>query len=525
MGQPARQLNGASPQDRVTQLLINAQAALDGGDRQEAARCLQQVLTLEAENVGALKGLINLALQADMKNTALQYAVRLLQVAGDSADAYEIVGAVFLELGRHEAAGAALREAMRLDPDRQSVLDNYCLVLQAEGKDEERVVFLEALLAVKKTSPRLWYAYSESRHFERGAPEVAQIRRLLKKPGLKVETRAQLQFALGKMLADGEDYDAAFRAFEAGNRLKCEAERKSVEAWRAGYWRDRAAAIAGFFDAERLAEWSSAGVARRGLTLLVGPPRAGKSLLEGGLAAHPALAAYAERTVVDELLKRHGALEGYPDVLESLQSDALVALGVRLDAAWGERPEQGIVSHLITTPGNIFYAGLILSLEPTSRLVLCRRDPFQNALAIFMKWFAKSHPYAWAVDTIAEHIAICDALGDHWQRRFPDRVTVADYDAILADPDATVRRLLAWHGLEWDAACANDRAVAAQPGVVGLAGSGAQRSAVDPSFARISEIYGDQRQAFESEYVAACQRVEQSWEAAGLSPPRQLCRA
>lgn len=525
MGQPARQLNGAGQQDRVTELLKDAAAALEEGRTDVAARCCQGAVRLAPTHVGALKAMVQLALKADMKNTALQYAFQLLQVAGDDADAYELIGVVFLELGRHEAAGAAFRETMRLDCERQSALDKYSLVLRAQGKQADQIALLEALLAAQKTNARLWRAYSEARQFPKGAPELQQVRRLLKKPGLRTDHRAQLQFALGKMLADGEEYGAAFKAYEAGNRLKCEIERKNVEAWRAGYWRKRAASIASFFSSKRLVDWSAAGTSRRGLTLVVGPPRVGKTLLESGLSAHPLLAAYAERTVVDELLKQHGALHGFPDVFETVDGAALNALGARLDAAWGERPAENIISHLVTTPGNIFYAGMIMCLEPAARLVLCQRDPFQNALAIFMKWFAKSHPYAWALDTIAEQIAIYDAMGAHWKRCFPERVTVVEYAETVEEPDATVHRILEWHGLGWDAACANRSAEPAEPGVVGLAGTSVCRSAVDPTFSRITEFYADKRGHFLNEYSAACARVEQAWESAGLISPEGLCRA
>ena len=524
MGQLARQLNGASQHDRVNDLLKEALAGLTAGENGLAAQRCQQVLALEPNHVGALNVMTRLALQADMKNTALRYAVQLLQVAGDNAEVYELVGMVFLELGRHDAAGAALREAMRLDPDRQSALNNYGLVLQAQGKDEERIAFLEALLAVRTTSSQLWYAYSEARHFPLGAPEVSRVRRILRQPGHDLESRAQLQFALGKMLADGEDHVGAFRAFEAGNRLKCQSEAKHVKRWREGSWRGRAAGIAAFFNRDRLAEWAAAGVSRRGLTFVVGPPRAGKTLLEHALGAHPALVPYAERTVIEEVLKRHGALESFPLVLEGTGLDALKILGGHLDSAWGERPRDGIASHLVTTPGNIFYAGLLMSLEPSARLVLCRRDPFQNALAIYMKWFARSHPYAWALDTIAEQIAICDALGMHWRRCFPGRVITVNYDDMVADPDATTGRVLAAHGLEWDPACADGRAVAAQPDRVGLSGSSARRTAVDLKFSQISEIYAAQRERFDGEYAGACERVEQAWRAAGLSLPEGLYR-
>jgi hypothetical protein len=40
-----------------------------------------------------------------------------------------------------------------------------------------------------------------------------------------------------------------------------------------------------------------------------------------------------------------------------------------------------------------------------------------------------------------------------WLRRFPDRVFDLEYEALLADPETMIRRLLDFCGLRFDSAC------------------------------------------------------------------------
>ncbi len=494
---------------RVRSLLTAARQAVDEDRKLEAVEILSEVLEQDPQNRGALTSLTLLSLQLRMHNTALQYAAQMLSLPDADAGVFELVGSTFYELGRYEAAAAALREAMRLDPDSHRAVRLYALVLRALGCITEASGLLSALLAVRRDDAELWLRYAHTRHFPSAGAEIRQLRTLLQRDGVSMRERAMLQFALCKLYQDSGDAKASFRACQAGNRLMCELERDEVGRLRSGGLIRLAARMIEVFQPEFVVARSVRHPSTRGLTLVLGPPRAGKTLLEGALAAHPAIRGLGERDIVDEVLRKggQGLLTAYPDSLRSLDDIGMQRLSVMLESAWGEAPAPGVVTHLVTTPGNIMYAGMVMMLNPAARLVICQRDHIANALAIYLKYFEQSHAYAWDIDLIAEYILVYECLAAHWQALFPGRVNMLAYEDLVADPDACVRGELLAHGLDWHELCVNDSARAVSPDVVGVAGSDEVRVQVTPAFSCLDDIYQAQRPLFTRAFERAQRRI------------------
>jgi hypothetical protein len=314
---------------------------------------------------------------------------------------------------------------------------------------------------------------------------------------------------MAKIHEDGDDAAEAFRCYTSANRLMVEHERAGYIRFRQGEQLARAQALLEVFTPEAIDRWGMRGPARRGLTLLLGPPRSGKSLLEGALAAHPAIRAYGERAVVDEVLRRGGEdfYRDYPRSLLAMGSEASARAGELLDAAWGEPVVPGTVTHLLSAPGHYLHAGAIMLLNPASRVVICERDAVETCMAIFMKFFEKAQPYAWEIDTIAEYVAVYRRVLAHWRQVFPERVTYVSYEAMLEDPDGCVAGSLADHGLDWDDACANARAGHISPRQVGFGGSALARVSVTTDFTAMTSFYAPWLPLFSDAVARADERV------------------
>ncbi len=475
-----------------------AEQARRAGRVAEAERLCKEVLRVEPRNISALKLMGAMASAARLHNTALRYLAAARDAGHDDPEVLSMLGGVLFELGRPEAAAAALRESLRVDGSREQTLEDYAVVLNGLGRAAEAAEVFAALLGGNPSQPRVWQRYSQVRHFPRGAPEVDRIRRLLRQRGLGARERAQLQFALGKMLEDAGDPESAFRAFEAGNRLRAGVDRsRGVPARQQLHAHARR--MTDVFTPDFIDALSGHCARRRGLTLIVGTPRSGKSLLEGPLEAHRSLVSYGELDTVHETLARSvkGLYRGYPESLRMLDAGAFEHLAERLDANWGDPVCHDVASYLLTHPGYLLHAGTIMLLNPATRLVLCERDPVDSALAIYLKWFEKKQPLAWDIDAIAHWITVSRRIAAHWAEVFPDRVSLVRYEQMVADPDATVTSVLAAHGLAWDPACGNEHGLDAGPGIVGLAGSSSVRSRVNSGFGRIGEYYAAQRPRFE----------------------------
>jgi hypothetical protein len=105
-------------------------------------------------------------------------------------------------------------------------------------------------------------------------------------------------------------------------------------------------------------------------------------------------------------------------------------------------------------PANWMYIGAILAMLPQARVVICRRDPLETCLACYRYIFAK-HPYTHDFSALAAHWRDFDRAVHQWQALYPDQIRVQEYEALVADPQAQIRELLAFCGLPFEQACLN----------------------------------------------------------------------
>ncbi|WP_018870687.1 sulfotransferase [Thioalkalivibrio sp. ALgr3] len=486
-----------------------ASAAFDEGDYEEVEAFCGELLKRDPNSPDAVKMLIRSAFEQTRYSTATLYASKLVQMCPEDPASYNRLASVLLMRGRHEAAGAALREALRLDPDRQLALDNYAHVLQAEGRWDEAAEILESLVGSDPYKPNVWFSYAHSRHFPADASPRQDLEKVIRKGKFNLREQGHLHFSLAKLHKDAGDVDQAFAAFEKGNELRARSIQKQVDGVRAGLVLRTVGAREQVFTQEWKGQLDGPEVSPRPLSVILGAPRSGKSLLEGALSVHSRVRHYGELGGVQELLAElpKEVRSRYPLLMRELGSEALGRLRARMDSIWGEAVDEQVGAYVLTNPSNVFHVGTLMALNPDTRIVFCERDPVDNAMAIYMRWFSRTLPYAWAMDTIAEYIMAYRRLVDHWAALFPDRVERVLYEEYLQAPDTHAARILRFHGLDWESACADSAGESVEPARVGMAGSSGRRSRVNPAFARIGDEFAAYRPAFERAVEEARERV------------------
>jgi tetratricopeptide (TPR) repeat protein len=484
-------INNRAVPESTNALLLKANAAMNRERYDQAVALCQQILEQNSDEVNALK-LLSLSLwKQGQLNSAVLQASYLLELYPEDADAYYIMGAVLYELGRFDAAAAALREAMRLNPDLHAALDSYALLLQTQGDTAAAVQIYEALLAFDARQGSRWLAYVSTQAFAKGAPPFKQLQQQFKRSDLAKRDRAQMQFALAKLYENTEAYTQAFRAYQAGNRLRAEQEREAVQSIRSGQLIDQAQQLIQAFTPECLVEREGWTEPLRDTTLILGPPGSGKSLLSAALNAHPQIQSYAELNILAEAWAQFDTDLSGDDPLSSLalEPEALYHLSELLDAAWGEPPQPDTAAHLLTYPEHIVHVGSLCLLNPNTRLVVCERDPLATGLVIYMRWLHQRQPYAWSMATIADYVWVYRRLVDHWQHLWPEQVYRVAYTDVVARPDECVAELLAWLGVGWDPACADVQGAVIDPQQIGLAGRSLCRARMNPDFAQLTTVY------------------------------------
>ena len=100
-----------------------------------------------------------------------------------------------------------------------------------------------------------------------------------------------------------------------------------------------------------------------------------------------------------------------------------------------------------------YLVGAALTMMPAARAVIIRRDPVETCLACFRQLFSERSGFACDIDEMADYCIDFLRLTRFWLEKYPDRVFDIQYEALTANPESEIRRLLDFCGLPFDPAC------------------------------------------------------------------------
>ena len=362
--------------------------------------------------------------------------------------------------GRFDEAHRKFEDVLRRIPGNAGILTSYGHSLRYGGKGTEAT---EAYLRAIDADPEAgeaWWSLANLKTFRFSAEQVEAMRTRLASLKKDSSDKFHLAFALGKALEDAGAYDESFEAYATGNEIK-----RRFSAY------DRADTTArvdamfaecgpGLFDGE--------GHPSNEPIFVVGLPRAGSTLLEQILASHSEVEATAELPFIGQIAselsgKRKRTDESrYPAILDELTPERRAELGQQyLDRAAIYR--SGAARFIDKLPNNWLHIGLIKRILPNAAVIDARREPMAACFANFKQLFARGQEFTYSLEDIAHYYADYRRLMDHWHAVLPGGVLTVDYEAVVADLERQVERLLEHCGLGFEEACLRfheqDRAV------------------------------------------------------------------
>lgn len=350
--------------------------------------------------------------------------------------------------GEAAAAREALEAALRIDPRHVPSWILRAESLKKLGQLNEAERELRAVLRQAPDSAAALAALAQLRSGDANGGDLAAMARIYADPQLDETQRIDLGFAYGAMLETAGRYAEAFEVLQAANAAK----RRRVS------W--NAVAVTQLID-EILAAFPSAvreddvGAARgRGAIFLVGMPRSGSTLAEQILAAHPAVAGGGEREDMVGVLQRESKRRGrrFPTWVAEADTADWQRLGeeyLALCAEW-----RGACEHFTDkTLTNWQTLGAIRRMLPGARIVHCVRDPLENAWGCYKQNFGEAQFFTYDFAELAAFSADCAYAMRIWDARHPGWIHRHEHAALLAQPEAETRALLAACGLAFDPAC------------------------------------------------------------------------
>src|SRR5262249_47928786 len=142
--------------------------------------------------------------------------------------------------------------------------------------------------------------------------------------------------------------------------------------------------------------------------------------------------------------------DGYPEQVGAAPASHLAALGKRYleETAPLRRGRPHFTDKL---PNNFSHIGLIQAILPSAVVIDARRHPMDACFSTFKQYFAEGQAFSYDLQYLARYYRCYLTLMDHWDAVLPGKVLHINYEELVADPEANIRRLLKHCGLAFEA--------------------------------------------------------------------------
>jgi tetratricopeptide (TPR) repeat protein len=476
--------------DPQRQLVEEGTAALVADNREASERIMRKILHEDASHVAALCGLAALSLSADKGSDAerlLRHALkqsahlpliwrglgkvlaalgrleeadaaarRLIQIEPENPQSWITLASVSTRLLRNEGALEAYEQAARLQPDEVQLRMSIGHVHKTLGRRNESEAAYKAALAMDPTIAEAYWSLADLKNYSFSDAEIAAMQHLLTSDKLtsdKIErsNTAQLHFALGKAHEQRRQYAEAFTSYSRGNTL-----RRVDAPFDIGHFERRTSRIRAFFDAAFFADRTGSGDLSPAPIFIVGLPRSGSTLVEQILASHSGVEGTMELPNIINITHQFDDMlasrDGYPEQVGGAPLGLLRALGSRYleETAPLRTGRERFTDKL---PNNFSHIGLIHAILPNATIIDARRHPMDCCFSTYKQHFAEGQTFSYDLGDLGRYYRCYLSLMDHWDAVLPGKVLHLQYEDLVRDPEAHIRRLLDFCRLPFEAAC------------------------------------------------------------------------
>jgi len=364
-----------------------------------------------------------------------------LQWAQGSADAYDGLAYVSMQLGQHERANQLYRRATQLAPQSPRFWYNLASSERSFGRLAEAEVACDRVIALDSTQYPSYLLRSELRIQSEQSNHVEELLQLLTQRQLEDRARVLLGYALGKELDDLRQFDEAFRWFSTAAVI-----RRRHLSYEVGTDQRKLLRIAEAFPADSVQPAKDIGDSSRYI-FIFGLPRSGTTLLERILTGLAGVRSNGETDNFTRALLEASPPDAAHDVFDraAAASPVQVAANYRRFAG-GEASNGRIVEKL---PMNYLYLGAIRRALPNSRLILVTRSPLDSCFAMYRTLFSQAYPFTYDFEDLARYHAAYSGLMNHWRAAFQGQVHEVAYGELVENPSRIGCEVAKYCGLAW----------------------------------------------------------------------------
>jgi len=454
------------------------------GERAECERHARDALRLAPRNSRA-HGIMGLILTETGRAAAGEIHLRrAIAIAGHNAYLASLLANCLKAQGKLDEAADWFRKASVLEPDNAEIWTGWCRLEEA-----------------RRDMARAWELLGRAERARLGSADLRLTKAvLLGREGRDGEAIAELSQsqAAGKPLAPAAllergrlydrmgRFDEAWADFTEGKRLFREVQGWHYEAAQA---KTEVEQLKKFFTRSRMELVPRAALSPEAPQpiFIVGFPRSGTTMVEQIMSAHHQVGAGDELPLIHQLSRLSSRWLGSPYPYPMCLADLWMGDNRLAPDQFRDHYLKGAQQLGVRRPGaryftdkmplNETHLGLIHILFPQAPIIHVRRHPLDVVVSNFANFLTHGFHQAFDVETCATHYRLIDGLVGHYRRELDLNCLEISYEDLVCDPEAHIRRLLAFAGLDFDRRC--------------LAFHENRRYARTASYAQVSEkLYG-----------------------------------
>lgn len=395
--------------------------------------------------------LVLMGLNGEAKHTILQ-ALDFVNAnpALADAEALHFLGTSLIQSGHEAEALPVLRWSARLNATNAGTWAALGEAADYMGlTDEAESAYETAITAGSDAGAHLSLA-----RLRRWTSERNHIQRLESLTPRHPYDAARRAYALFKEYDDIGDTDRAWDWLQKGAAAALtEPVTPFNPAWSAAEERAQREAWLSAFPVSRFSNITSSASAAPTRIFVLGMPRSGTTLVERILNAHSQVLGLGELQSFPAAVKVSSGVRGH----DLLTADVIRAVAETEASSLAQAYNRDL-SHMDDgrwtvdkLPRNADYAGLIRLASPDARIVHVHRDPMDTLFGAYKLHFVAR----WSYDQndLADHYAHHRALMAHWRACLGHSLIEVSLEALIADPETQIRRLLDLCGLPFEEAC------------------------------------------------------------------------
>ena len=472
-----------------------------GSDRAETL--CKEVLQADPEHVGAKEFLINRALETgrarwaeelarslvrkmpeqskwwlklssalarqDQLVEAQEAVQQVLSIEPHLEEAQMLLGSIFVRDNRFADALIQYDTVLQQSPDNIAALAQKGSALKTLGRQDESIQCLRRCMELDSSFGEAAWSLSNLKTYRFSDDEVVAIKDVLAGENLKDKDAVHFNYALGKAYEHRQQWDQAFNAYQAANRVK----QKSAT-WNADEFSAQVDQIIATFTPQLLQQNCYNGVDNSGVNnsgvnnsgvddsspiFVLGLPRSGSTLQEQILSSHSQVEGTRELPYIPWMAQRLNRKpnpmcnDNYPLGAAQLDADQWQLLGTQFLAQAQRHRQTDAPFFIDKLPNNFLYVGLILLAMPNAKIINTVRNPMDNCFGCFKQLWAEGQNFTYDLKDLGRYYRDYHRLMAHWQTIFGDKIYSVNYEAVVADLETNVKALLDYCGLPMEEQC------------------------------------------------------------------------